>query len=248
METLAQLSEFYCTDKRPSEHDYARFYEFYFSKARQSRFSLLEIGILEHPDKINRPYGAASLKMWADYFPNAEIHGIDISDLRHCQQDRIKIYIGDQGETEQIKNIFESQNLRPNIIIDDGSHKIHHQQNTLGTIFRYLSPGGIYVIEDIVEFNLSRNLESQLFASRAEFHDHADGVPMSFTSSSGKLDALSCTTTHMLMNYCINGRIKSPFITPDDASYLEEQIDFCNIHPSKVFNMNIAFLRKKFQI
>jgi hypothetical protein len=91
MKSLAELSEFYCTDKKPSEHDYVQFYEFYFSGARNSQLSLLEIGVLEHPDKINRPFGAASLRMWADYFPNGIVHGIDINDLRHNQQERINM-------------------------------------------------------------------------------------------------------------------------------------------------------------
>ena len=245
MNTLDQLAKFYCTDKRSNEHDYVQFYEFYFSRVKHSRISLLEIGILEHPDKINRPFGAASLRMWADYFPNAEIHGIDISDLRHNQSDRIKIYVCDQGDNEKLINIFESNNLRPNIIIDDGSHKINHQQSTLATIFKYLAPGGIYVIEDIVQFNLKRNLEAQLLVSRAEFHDNKEGIPLGFTSFNRSMEELQWTTISMLMDFCINKKINSPFMSPDEASYLEDHIDFCNIHPSKIFNMHIAFLRKK---
>jgi hypothetical protein len=183
--------------------------------------------------------------MWADYFPNAEIHGIDIADLRHNQSDRIKIHVCDQSNTEKLISIFELNNLRPNIIIDDGSHKIHHQQGTLAALFKFLAPGGIYVIEDIVQFNLRRNLEAQLVVSRAEFHDNTEAVPLGFSSFSRVDEALKCTSMFMLMDFCFNGKIRSPFITPDEAQYLEAHIDFCNIHPSKIFNMHIAFLRKK---
>jgi hypothetical protein len=50
--------------------------------------------------------------MWADYLPNAEIHGIDISDLRHNQSDRIKMHVCDQSDTKKLINIFELNNLR----------------------------------------------------------------------------------------------------------------------------------------
>jgi len=245
MNTLDQLAKFYCTDKRSTEHNYVQFYDFYFSRAKNSSIKLLEIGILEHPDKSNRPFGAASLRMWADYFPNAEIHGIDIADLRHNQSDRIKIHVCDQNDIEKLKNIFESNDLRPNIIIDDGSHKIHHQQSTLATLFKFLAPGGIYVIEDIVQFNLKRNFESQLVVSRAEFHDNLDGIPLGFTSFTRTNTALQYTTMSFLMDFCVNGKIRSEFINLEDSNYLESQIDFCNIHPSNIFNMHIAFLRKK---
>lgn len=245
MNTLEQLAKFYCTDKRSTEHNYVQFYEFYFSRAKNSNIKLVEIGILEHPDKTNRPFGAASLRMWADYFPNAEIHGIDIADLRHNRSDRIQIHVCDQSDTEKLINIFESNNLRPNIIIDDGSHQINHQQSTLATLFKYLAPGGLYIIEDIVQFNLKLNLETQLVVSRAEFHENIEGVPLGFSSFSRTNEALKCTTMSMLLDFCINKNINSPFISPDKANYLEEQIDFCNIHPSNIFNMHIAFLRKK---
>jgi hypothetical protein len=52
MKSLAQLSEFYMTDKRPSEHNYTQFYETYFSMSLTLPITLLEIGVLEHPDKL----------------------------------------------------------------------------------------------------------------------------------------------------------------------------------------------------
>ena len=35
------------------------------------------------------------------------------------------------------------------IIIDDGGHWKHQQQVTLGFIFPFLKPGGVFVIEDL---------------------------------------------------------------------------------------------------
>lgn len=35
------------------------------------------------------------------------------------------------------------------VILDDGSHKMEHQQISIGVLFRKLKSGGIYVLEDL---------------------------------------------------------------------------------------------------
>ena len=162
------------TDKRASEHNYTQFYEVYFSLSRSLSITLLEIGVLEHPDKIDRPYGAASLRMWADYFHNSQIHGIDIRDLTHLQQERIHIHIGDQSKGRELEDLLTRESIRPNIIIDDGSHRITHQQITIAALFKHLSPRGIYVIEGIVQFGACKlfcvNADGTLIVDRAADH------------------------------------------------------------------------------
>lgn len=244
MKTLAELSEFYVTDKRPSEHNYVRYYDTYFSRARSSSLSLMEIGILEHPDKANRPFGAASLQMWADYFPNASIFGMDIVDLRHLERERIRIFVGDQSNPNNLNEVFISNNLKPNIIIDDGSHRIPHQQLTFGAIFKYLASGGFYVIEDVVQFDLHKS-DGGLIATPARFHGDENAVPMTNTSVSRNQENLYSTTFSMLSRYCVTGSIESPYISAADKEYIEKNIDFCNIHRSSIFNLHIAFIRKK---
>ena len=40
-------------------------------------------------------------------------------------------------------------NLTFDLIVDDGSHDVGHQQLTFGKLFRLLKPNGIYIIEDM---------------------------------------------------------------------------------------------------
>jgi len=244
MKSLSELAELFMTDKRPSEHNYTKFYDFYFSLARNMPITIVEIGILDHWEKSARPFGAASLRMWAEFFPNAEIHGIDILDLKHLEQKRIRIHVGDQTNPEQIQEIFRINGIFPNIIIDDGSHSIADQQKTLSILFKHLLPGGIYVVEDIVQFNLKRN-KSALVSSFAEIYSDESATPMVFTSNTRKDSILNNTTLSMLMRYCLSGLIKTCFINPDDSKYLEDNIDFCNIHRSNMNNLHIAFIAKK---
>ncbi len=243
-ESLISLSEKYCTDKRPEEHNYVQYYDFYFKRARNLSIDLVEIGILEHPDKLNRPFGAASLRMWADYFTYANIFGIDIIDLRHLQQERIKIFIGDQSVPQNIRNIFVTNHLKPNIIIDDGSHIISHQQITFGESFKYLAPGGFYVIEDIVQYQLSEN-QNLISVMPASFHGYAGTIPLAYTSMAHQFEHLKFTTLSVFLKYCSAGIIDSPFISKEDSRYIEQNISFCNIHKSNIFNLSIVFIRKK---
>lgn len=126
------------TDKGSLGHDYLSQYERIFGHLRQVPITLLEIGIAQ----------GASLEMWAHYFPNAQIVGVDIN--RACLKfagDRCAVEIGSQDDPQFLRRIGETH--RPHVIIDDGSHRADHVVLTLRTLFPYLRSGGIYVAEDL---------------------------------------------------------------------------------------------------
>jgi hypothetical protein len=119
-------------------HDYMPVYERYISGISQEATDILEIGIDE----------GRSLKMWAEYFPNAIIHGVDI--LPKCkayEECRIKVYIGSQDDEKFIKESFGDKKF--DLIIDDASHLSHQQIATFHLLFDNVKPGGYYVIEDV---------------------------------------------------------------------------------------------------
>lgn len=154
---LTRLANQYHSDKGTAfgcAHGYTRIYQAILEPARMSALRLAEIGLLhgrtqaEGPDAIAR-HGCPSLRMWADYLPHAEIHGLDIVDFTAFASDRIKISRGDQGSRADLNQFAQSASGKFDIIIDDGSHASHHQQITLGTLFPYLADGGYYVVEDL---------------------------------------------------------------------------------------------------
>jgi hypothetical protein len=136
-----------------NRHFYSRIYEHYLRDLRNSRFSLLEIGLLRHDIQARNPNGpfddAPSLKMWSEYFAEADIHGFDIQDFSAVQGGRIHFTRGDQSKPNDLLNAVSSISSPLRVIIDDGSHASHHQQISLGTLFRHLEPGGLYFIEDL---------------------------------------------------------------------------------------------------
>lgn len=136
MKSFKELSELYGTDK-VTYHGYHFFYPKFLESLRDQEFNMLEIG-----------WGSgASVKVWNDYFQNANIFVMDIN--VEYVDGRQKVIKGDQSSDEDLLRIT-NEVKSAKFIIDDGSHNPIHQLNTFYYLFNnLLEPGGIYIIEDI---------------------------------------------------------------------------------------------------
>lgn len=137
--TLDELGQKHGTDKASQGHNYLVEYEPllqpYLSK---SDLVVLEIGVRE----------GASVRLWHDYFPRAQVVGVDI--LPHCQAhaaDRIAIEIGDQADTGFLQRL--TLKYQPDILFDDGSHFWTHQIDTFRVLFPAMRSGGLFICEDL---------------------------------------------------------------------------------------------------
>ena len=126
----------YRTDKCSMIHNYLGKYEFFLERFYTQPLRLLELGIFK----------GASLRMWQEYFPSAEIFGVDIRDCCVYEDKRIHILQADLSDADEILRLKE---IRPQIIIDDASHIVSHQLLALFTLFDVLPSGGIYILEDL---------------------------------------------------------------------------------------------------
>jgi SAM-dependent methyltransferase len=143
---LDQLARLYKTDKCTesvgplSPKGYTRHYSYYLGHLRHEPVRLLEIGIGE----------GASLKMWEAYFPQGEIFGIDNGpECSRFETQRTKVFIGDQGDRHFLHSVLQKVGGPLDVIVDDGSHLMHHHQLAFQELFPALRPGGIYAIEDL---------------------------------------------------------------------------------------------------
>lgn len=146
---LKQICSIYNTDKNTCHCYVDEVYEKLFAKFRFSTSNLLEVGI----------NNGASLMMWAEYFSNSKIYGID---LNECP-----VLIG-RPRIETIKGNAYSQNileLLPNeffdIIIDDGSHVIEDLVFFVKEYEKKLKKGGILVLEDLQKFDWVEIIKQQ---------------------------------------------------------------------------------------
>ncbi len=153
---LTVLANKYGSDKGTTvgnAHHYTLFYETLLAPRRASIKRMLEIGLLRNGPEVgasaDRETGdLPSVRMWMDYFPNAIIHGFDISDFSFFQDPRFVFTRGDAGDGGHLDRIVQSGEIF-DFIIDDGSHASFHQQLTFMKMFPHLAPGGIYIIEDL---------------------------------------------------------------------------------------------------
>ena len=185
------------TDKGPSGHDFTEAYEHFFSPLRAEPIRILEIGI----DR------GGSLLMWRDYFPNAQIFGIDIEDRSDMDSDRIHTFVADQSSREQLGEFLAKFPGPYDIILDDGGHSMEQQQVSLGTLFRQVRPGGYYVVEDV-------HTSLPAYYPHKGFGVDADG---------------SNSTLRMLETFVRTGRFESRYMTPEEAQLLPGQVEFSNL-------------------
>lgn len=126
------------TDKASTIHDYLGVYEQQLGHLRGERFQLVEIGV----------HKGASTRMWAEFFPRADVVGIDIDPAcRAIEDDRIKVLVGNQGDPRFLARL--ARRLRPLVLVDDGSHRWEHQIDTFRTLFPIVRRGGFFIVEDI---------------------------------------------------------------------------------------------------
>lgn len=161
--TLEALAAKYGTDKL--QHGYIPFYEKHLPKEPKR---ILEIGVKE----------GRSLAMWTEYFPNAEIHGLDLFGENEMEYANASIFNSMPASIQKIPQCFlhkgnqcdwqmleELRKFDFDVIIDDGSHNSRDQLITFFGLFN----GKHYFIEDL-------QCNDELFYSQ--------GLPLGFTAKS----------------------------------------------------------------
>ncbi len=146
---LCQLAIKYACDKTPTiRHSYTPYYHRLFQERKIQR--VFEIGVC----------GGASLRMWRDYFPSAEIFGIDNDPSRIFLEDRIHTACCDASNRSHLTSVAQSLGGHFDLIVDDGSHYPEHQISSFHTLVPFLTLDGIYIIEDVLHIERVSNMIS----------------------------------------------------------------------------------------
>jgi SAM-dependent methyltransferase len=148
IKTLHQLS--LETDKN-FVHSYIHVYESLLEPIRFTSTNVLEIGINT----------GNSHRMWRDYFPNANIYGLDIENFCNglIGEERITAKFTNAYTEECIKSL---ENIQFDVIIDDGPHTLESQIFVVENYCDLLTENGILVIEDIPDINWIPILSSRV--------------------------------------------------------------------------------------
>ena len=142
--SLAELADKYSNDKSPSHgHAYSNLYAMLLDPHRESVRNMTEVGVLN---------GQGTM-MWADYFPNAHVYGLDIKleprAVSLCSgQPRIHLYEKNahlRGVPQELGLAEESMDL----VVEDASHSHTGTHLIAESFWPLVKPGGFYVIEDV---------------------------------------------------------------------------------------------------
>jgi hypothetical protein len=149
---LCKIAHFHGTDKCPQiNHSYTPFYYKLFKDRQNTIKKVMELGIGYPPIMRNIPNykTGASLFMWRDFFPNAQIYGADILPQTMLTSERIKTFLCDETKPIDLENLIDKIGSDIDIFIDDGLHLRDAQIKTCLNVMPLLSKDVIYIIEDI---------------------------------------------------------------------------------------------------
>ena len=91
-----------------------------------------------------------SLQMWKRYFgPHATIVGIDIRPTcKEYEEDQVAVRIGAQQDPSFLQSVVDEFGP-PDIVLDDGSHRMSHIRASFDFLYPRLSRNGVYMVEDL---------------------------------------------------------------------------------------------------
>jgi hypothetical protein len=179
---MCRVMTMYSSDKGHAWHNYTTIYSELMAKRRDEPLRIFELGLgTNNPGLVSsmgvngRP--GASLRGWCELFPHALVFGADIDRDILFDDDRIKTFYCDQLDSVAIRDLWSHAVLQGgmDLVIDDGLHTLEANLSFLDGSLEQVRPGGIYVIEDILQETIGRwhNQLETIYAKQFPNHDFA---------------------------------------------------------------------------
>ncbi len=143
LDPLTRLAIRFGTDKFGG-HLYTPAYHHLLGHLREQKLRILEIGVGGYD---NPHCGGASLRMWAEYFPQARIIGLDYYEKQIAISPRVSIVRGAQEDTGLLAELNATHGPF-DLVIDDGSHQPEHMISSFLYLYPLLTPSAKYIVED----------------------------------------------------------------------------------------------------
>lgn len=143
-------------------HNYSTVYSVIFRDFRRQPVRIFEIGLGSNdpgiPFTMRNGRPGASVRAWRELFPQAHVYGADIDRAVLFQEERIETFYCDQLSQAAVTQLWSQPGLQEpmDIIIDDGLHTFEGNTSFLEASLDHVSPGGIYIIEDVEYGTLTR--------------------------------------------------------------------------------------------
>jgi len=152
--SLRELVDNARTDK-DTTRSYLQLYDTLFNGKKETATDIFEIGICM----------GGSVKLWYDYFVNANIYSVDIIPIKNVweeirNKERIKLGRFDAYDESFVNSHLK--NIKFDIILDDGPHTLLSMRKCIKLYLPLLKEDGILVIEDVQSIDWIETLKNDV--------------------------------------------------------------------------------------
>ena len=154
---LEELVDNSRTDKN-TIHSYLPLYQKLLRKKKKTAKNVLEVGISR----------GGSIKLWHDFFTNANIYGLDIINSYEVwdaikNKDRIILHTYTDAYNIEIFTInFLNKNIKFDFMLDDGPHTLESMIQFIKLYSQIMTSDGILIIEDVQSWDWISILKNEV--------------------------------------------------------------------------------------
>lgn len=160
--SLEQLVNNSRTDKN-TRHSYLPLYEELLMSKKETARNVLEVGIGHYLDS-----NGGSIKLWHDYFINANIYALEYLPLEMVwdeikNKERIVLYTSTDAYNEDFFiNNFLNKSLKFDFMLDDGPHTLESMKQFIKLYSQIMTDDGILIIEDVQSWDWIEILKDEV--------------------------------------------------------------------------------------
>jgi hypothetical protein len=142
--SLSEIADNTRTDKN-TVHSYLPLYQTLLISKKETAKNILEVGI----------QSGGSIKLWSDFFTNANVYGIDIMGADNLWEgitnnERIILHTStDAYNDDFFVSNFLNKNIRCDFMLDDGPHSLESMKKFIRLYSQIMTDDGILIIEDV---------------------------------------------------------------------------------------------------
>ena len=152
------------TDKNTT-HSYLPLYQKLLINKKETAKNVLEVGI----------WRGGSIKLWSDFFTNANVYGLDIMDINDVWEDiknkeKIILHTSSNAYNDDFFiTHFLNKNIKCDFLLDDGPHTLESMKDFIKLYSQIMTDDGILIIEDVQHWDWINLLTNEVPENLKQF-------------------------------------------------------------------------------
>jgi hypothetical protein len=152
------------TDKNTT-HSYLSLYQQLLINKKETAKNVLEVGI----------YNGGSIKLWNDFFTNANVYGLDIMNINNVwerikNKEKIILHTScDAYNNDFFITNFLNKNIKCDFMLDDGPHTLESMKQFIKLYSQIMTDDGILIIEDVQSWDWIDILKNEVPENLKQF-------------------------------------------------------------------------------